>query len=263
MSKYMYCNNCGNGGHTFHQCKLPIMSNGVVAFRKRKNTIEYLMIRRKDTLGYVEFLRGKYSLYNKKYLQNIINEMTVKEKNNIVNIHFELLWNTLWGKNVGIQYRGEEKTSHDKFSNLKRGISSNDSCYSLETLVKDSTTDWSEPEWGFPKGRRNYKESDLSTALREFEEETGYDKNNLDMLVNVVPYEEIFTGSNYKSYKHKYFIGEINNSTQPEKKYQESEISKLQWFTYDEAVKHIRSYSYEKLKILENINTLLTTCSYV
>ena len=38
------------------------------------------MIKRKDTLGYVDFLRGRYSLYNKLYLMNIINEMTIQEK---------------------------------------------------------------------------------------------------------------------------------------------------------------------------------------
>ena len=35
------------------------------------------------------------------------------------------------------------------------------------------------PEWGFPKGRRNYKEKDLIVRIREFEEETGYQKEQL------------------------------------------------------------------------------------
>ena len=29
------------------------------------------------------------------------------------------------------------------------------------------------PEWGFPKGRRNLKERDRECAVREFSEETG------------------------------------------------------------------------------------------
>ena len=37
------------------------------------NNIEFLMIRRKDTLGFLDFMRGKYPLYNKLYLLNIIN----------------------------------------------------------------------------------------------------------------------------------------------------------------------------------------------
>ena len=75
-------------------------------------------------------------------------------------------------------------------------------------LINESSEfhQWQEPEWGFPKGRRNSHEKDYDCALREFQEETGYDKNVLHNLQNVLPFEEIFTGSNYKSYKHKYYV---------------------------------------------------------
>ena len=46
--------------------------------------------------------------------------------------------------------------------------------YNLKSLIDESKTNWKMPEWGFPKGRRNYQENDISCALREFEEETGY-----------------------------------------------------------------------------------------
>ena len=63
-----YCNNCGKNGHLYHQCKLPITSLGIIAFRINDNQIQYLMIRRKDTLGYIDFMRGKYSVFNKDYI---------------------------------------------------------------------------------------------------------------------------------------------------------------------------------------------------
>ena len=65
MSKaqYSYCNNCGGAGHAYHQCKLPISSFGIVAYRMvdRGDGLVplYLMIRRKDSLGFFEFVRGK------------------------------------------------------------------------------------------------------------------------------------------------------------------------------------------------------------
>ena len=67
-----FCNNCGKIGHLFHQCKIPITSIGVIAFRINSinDTIQYLLIRRKDTLGFIDFLRGKYSLNNKEYIKN-------------------------------------------------------------------------------------------------------------------------------------------------------------------------------------------------
>ena len=77
-----YCNNCGKQGHLYHQCKMPITSIGIIVFRyNEKNNIEYLMIRRKDTLGFIDFMRGKYSIYNKEYLINMFKQMTNIEKN--------------------------------------------------------------------------------------------------------------------------------------------------------------------------------------
>ena len=82
---YQFCNNCAKQGHLFNQCKMPITSIGIVAFRKMLNgTRKYLMICRKDSLGYIEFLRGKYPLYNKEYIQALIDEMTVYEKKKIL-----------------------------------------------------------------------------------------------------------------------------------------------------------------------------------
>jgi ADP-ribose pyrophosphatase YjhB (NUDIX family) len=214
------------------------------------------MIRRKDTLGYVDFMRGKYSLYNKSYLQNIIDEMTVNEKKRLLSQEFDVLWKDLWGENVGIQYRSEERTSRDKLETIKRGFISGGSEYSLESLIADSKTKWDEPEWGFPKGRRNYQENDLTAALREFSEETGYQKGSLQLIHNLIPFEEIFTGSNYKSYKHQYFVAMLNPSSE-KNVFQATEVSKLEWKTHDEAVQAIRPYNLEKKAVLQRVEKML------
>tara|TARA_Y100000768_G_scaffold376101_1_gene347753 strand:- start:2446 stop:3252 length:807 start_codon:yes stop_codon:yes gene_type:complete len=253
-----YCNNCGKVGHVFHQCKSPIISIGILVFRiNDKGNREYLMICRKDTLGYVDFMRGKYPLYNKLHLLNIINEMTNNEKNNILNKNFDELWAELWGENVGIQYRSEEKVSRDKLESLKLGITSGGKEYTLKSLIEESTTSWENAEWGIPKGRRNYQERDLQCGLREFEEETGYLKMNVQIIQNLEPIEEIFTGSNYKSYKHKYFIGCIDYNISPTQQFQYTEVSKVEWKTYEEALECIRPYNLEKKDVLMRVNTIL------
>ena len=44
-TKHTFCNNCGKNGHVFHQCKQPITSIGIIAFRYNiNNKLEYLMI---------------------------------------------------------------------------------------------------------------------------------------------------------------------------------------------------------------------------
>ena len=130
-----FCNNCGTKGHIFYQCKQPITSVGIIVFRINAEGIrEYLLIRRKDSIGYVEFMRGKYNIYSKIYLVNIISEMTLEEKHRILNNDFDTLWRNLWGNDINTQYRGEEKNSRDKFETLKYGVSTNDQEYSLESL---------------------------------------------------------------------------------------------------------------------------------
>ena len=63
-TRTVYCNNCGNYGHNYQNCKYPITSNGLIVFRCNDGEIQYLMIKRKDSLGFVEFMRGKYPLNN-------------------------------------------------------------------------------------------------------------------------------------------------------------------------------------------------------
>ena len=98
-----FCNNCGKLGHTYNQCSNPITSLGIITFNKHKKPLKYLLICRKDSLGYVEFVRGKYPLYNKDYIQNIINEMTIQEKTNLLTKSFDEIWKLLWGDFYGTQ----------------------------------------------------------------------------------------------------------------------------------------------------------------
>ena len=261
QTNFNYCNNCGRIGHTYNKCHTPITSLGIIPIKytnhNGKKVPEYLMIRRKDTLGYVDFLRGRYPLYNITYLRNIIDEMTIVEKHNLLTKDYSELWKDLWGQNLGFQYRNEEKISMDKFNQLKDGINYHDEVISLLSLITDSKTRWNEPEWGFPKGRRDYREKDIICALREFNEETGYNKDDITLIENYFPIEENFTGSNYKSYKHKYYLGYINNNVIPEEQYQCSEVSSLKWKTYQEAIEDIRPYNLERKNILSNVNKVL------
>ena len=259
-----YCNNCGKSGHLYHHCKLPITSNGVVAFRKgENNNLEYLLIRRKDTLGHIDFMRGKYSVTNRQYIINMLNQMTIDEKSRLCTDDFETLWNTVWGENtLSAQYKNEEYSSSEKFALLRSGIVINNDKYTLNELIQQSNQceQWDEPEWGFPKGRRNHQESDYDCATREFYEETGYSHKILHNIQNLIPYEEIFTGSNYKSYKHKYYIMFMNyKDSLVQYPFEESEVSKLEWKTYDECVKSIRPYNREKIQMLTKIHKTLSS----
>ena len=91
--------------------------------------------------------------------------------------------------------------------------------------------------------------------------------DDFDIIDNILPFEELFIGSNHKCYKHKYFIGIVkpnkNNLSVEKLKYQTSEVSKLEWKTYEECLSSIRPYHIEKQKVLSNVhNTLIENIIY-
>ena len=247
------CNNCGRQGHIFYQCKLPISSFGIIIFKKIDGKFKYLMLRRKDSFGYIDFIRGKYSLNNLYQIKTIIDEMSREEKKRLTNHSFYELWELMWLERSN-QHKSEEISSEKKFQFLKNDIE-----YNLSKIIHESKTDWDDTEWEFPKGRRNINETDLDCALREFEEETGISKNEIILIENVLPFEESFIGSNNKAYKHKYFLATLSQDIDNYNLdyYQKAEVSKLEWKTLEECLTAIRPNNLEKHTLITNINYVL------
>ena len=281
---------------------MPITSFGIIVYRMHPiRGTEYLMICRKDTLGYIDFMRGKYVVQNKQYIMNMLKQMTVDEKNGLLTGDFDMLWKKLWGESSNyLKYKKEELISKEKYETLLKGYSekrytgaselqnshihsSTDYSslrrdvkgvvvkpassthsveqYTLASLIQESYSYgvWKEPEWGFPKGRPKFKEKDLTCAIREFAEETGYQSPLLKHIYNIHPFEEIFTGSNYKSYRHKYFLMYMDyTESLTNTSYEKIEISKMEWKTYEECLSSIRTYNLEKKKLVMNIHHLLS-----
>lgn len=262
MNKNNICNNCCKQGHQFYQCKQPITSYGIILFRNHpEKGVQYLMIRRKDSFGYIDFIRGKYTLNNLEHFEIMFNEMSIEERERILKYDFETLWKMLWNIKDNEQltiFKAEETASNKKFYALKNGIEINDGeIINLESLILNAKTSWKETEWEFPKGRRNHQEKDLDCALREFEEETGINKKYVKIIENIMQFEEIFIGSNHKSYKHKYFLGYMEEILDIESNFQEGEVSKMEWKTIHECLVSIRTYNLDKRRLINNINKII------
>lgn len=316
-----YCNNCGRNGHGFYECKNPITSYGVIIFRYANHLItgkkerQYLMIRRRDTISYVDFLRGKYSISNRKYIKNLFKDMTEYEQDQIMTQTFEYLWCELWKNNEPNPYDkirmsqdkwkkninkgevtntdttpGEEKrvcdsetfapngdrynsydcgkiNNKDKFNILQKGLIFNQKKhFTISELVEEIRKEnqgmnikrWKEPEWGFCKGRRNYKENDYDCAVREMEEETGYSKESMTAIKNINTFEEIFIGSNFKCYKHKYYLMHMTfeNSLRTGA-FEKTEVSCIKWASITECLALIRGYNIEKKRMIINVDNAL------
>lgn len=280
------CSNCGNVGHNFRNCVSPVTSYGGIIFRVNDASwnqptilsssnaitgfenyypkIEVLLIQRRDSLGYVEILRGKYKETDIEYIRKQIHGMTDKERDKLMTRPFDELWSELWGydSKTTSHYRNDKEVSKLKLQQLRDGIEIEPGqTVKLGDLINETTVHWETPEWGFPKGRREPGERDLDCALREVEEETGIPKEKIVVIQNMEPLSETFFGSNQVHYCHKYFTFYLPLSV--EVRYDETnphmkrEIGNLQWFTLEEALQKIRSDNVEKREILLRMNTLL------
>ena len=253
-----YCCNCGKYGHLYRKCLYPVISLGIILYNQFNK--KYLLIKRKDTLGFVEFIRGKYNLENIAYINKLFEIMTITERTLIVSSTFDELWDNLWlSKNN--QYHSEYDTSKKKFILLKNGIYIKNILYTLSSINSNTSKLYNEAEWGFPKGRRNYNESDINCAQREFEEETGIKSHEYNIDNDIKPIEEVFLGTNNIRYKHIYYIAlttDLPNLNINENNFnQVSEIGDIKWYNYHDAINKIRDYNIEKKNVINKVNTIL------
>ena len=313
--KINYCTNCGKYGHSGKKCTEPITSLGIICvmidglpiniesfgkflnekyveidnynFSKidnidkldmLKKNIKFLMIQRKHSLAYIEFIRGKYEINDSRLeldcktmktknnkskdnkVRNIISSknelirlfenMSPEEIDDISNLNFDNLWNNLWKKTSKNKiFQKEYENSKNNFQRLiDTGI--------MNELIK-ITPIYKTPEWGFPKGRRNLFEKNLECALREFNEETGITNDNIYLINKINCIIEEYTGSNNVNYKHIYYLAlcdqnnlNLENFSGADHNY---EVGKIGWYSWEEATEMIRSNYTEKIKVLNQI----------
>ena len=253
-SKSMYCNNCGGRGHAFKTCKDPITSCGILLLREINEpmklpnnpaNVSVLMVLRKDSMAYVEFIRGKYDLQNLDFVKRLISNMTIDEQKKISTEEFDTLWSGMWGQDRDTHSTEYEisKKQYDKLDRLE--------------IVKEHASKYKEPEWGFPKGRRMKGESDLVCACREFWEETNIPAEAYEVIPTKT-YTEIFTGTNDVKYKHVYFIALLKdskmiNTSQKLTAIQRREVSAVSWKTLKESKTITRPHYTERKKILDTL----------
>jgi 8-oxo-dGTP pyrophosphatase MutT (NUDIX family) len=233
--------------------------------------IKYLMVQRKYSFSYVEIIRGKYDLDNIDYINNMIQYMTMGERERILKLPFQKLWCELWYvTNNEINREKEMNVSNEKFNLLRNGITirRNDIniTYSLEKLIKNAKYKYDLPEWGFPKGRRNLKEKNIDCAHREFKEETSL-KSEDYQIINLSPIEELFMGMNNIKYKNIYYISQackkIELKVDEHNELQKIEISNIQWYTLNQCLDILREYDIEKRNSIINNHNLLKSIFFL
>ena len=277
------CSNCSEAGHTSKNCPKPITSYGVIVFRyavadwnpmesldPRSGTgtlcldlsaqkVEFLLIQRRDSIGYVEIMRGKYKVTDTAYIQTQLEGMTPQEREKVLKEPFDKLWESLWGAPAhgGHAYRHEKEQAKAKLEMLRP---------QLAAMVAACNTTWDTPEWGFPKGRRDGCETEYACAMRELWEETNLKESSILPLRNMDPLVERFCGSNHVKYEHKYYMAfappEAAQGVSYEKAVLENEhirreVGAIQWVSLERGLALFRPEHVEKREILLRASSLL------
>lgn len=250
----MYCNNCGRRGHVFKSCTDPIISYGIILIDKPmlpvKELPNILMVRRKDSMAFTEFLRGKYDLENLPYVINLLSNMTKTEHEILQKHSFDELWTIHWG--AGRDHHSKEfEVSKERFNKLN-----------ISELVQ-GLVGYNESEWGFPKGRRAPRETDMECAIREFSEETNISRDSYVICKNLL-LTESFTGTNGVPYRHDYFIAVLREPDsidleQAMTTMQKREVSAIEWKTIDQCKTITRPHYIQRPELLESFKRIIQT----
>ena len=98
------------------------------------------------------------------------------------------------------------------------------------------------------------KENNRECAIREFQEETNIKDTNYDLITNIVPLIEEYTGINNVRYKHVYYIGRIKKPCELKinmlNKDQYTEVKSISWLNQEECNTSIRGYDSNKKKVV-------------
>lgn len=214
-----------------------------------------LMVQRRNTIGMIEFVRGKYDSECSEYIVKLFNMMTFDEKRLLREYDSFDMIRTLIGLKREHNYKNEYDEAKRKFIYLKQNPLGDQ----VHCLLDKSYTKWTSPEWGVPKGRRNHKEFDVECAIREFVEETGIKYKNINVYKNIKPLEELYTGINGIVYKHIYYFADIKDTNEAHDNvifvekggFHNNEVSSVKLFSLAESHKLIRPYYVSKLNVIK------------
>lgn len=227
-------------------------------FTKYQNNIKFLLVQRKYSLGYIGFIKAKWSANNKEELLALFEQMTQGEIDGILREIKtpEKLWHSFWNEPEKITNFKKLSIFKDKFDKLVSMKSWNLEFYCSCFCFKNNR-----PEWGFPKGHRDPGESNKDCAVREFEEETGVKKiqnKDITVLERIYEIKEDIVGTDDEDYRHIYFIAFADYDTKvahtPDKLISHrGEIGDIGWFNFFEAISLLNKSHEEKKNILSQI----------
>jgi ADP-ribose pyrophosphatase YjhB (NUDIX family) len=225
-----------------------IKSYGIILIKNNN----VLMMNRKNSIYYIEFLMGKYKLGTLNHLELIFNRITDLEKYNILHKNFIDLWIDLWGEQYKDKHITNFNRGYKKYMILKKN--------SLLLYRLCNIKQYSETEWEFPKGRRELNEINIDCAIREFHEETLISIDDYDLVDNISPIIEEYISTDNVKYRICYYLAYYKKDNISDNNISNNETNITKWININNCINYIRPYHHQsKLKILNIINSIMNS----
>lgn len=192
------------------------------------DNINFLLVKKKYSSNYIFLLRGIYDL-NIENIISLLNLLSKKEFDNIINLDFDILIKEIYEITSDIEYNKIK----DNFNFLKNIIIPQ----VMHKINISSDNNFLE----FPKTIRNNNESNLTCAIKEFELTTGITNKDYDILDRLYPLSENIYSNNNLQYKNIYYIALLKNT------------NNLNLYNIKDIYNNMKS----SFNIIENIKTFL------
>lgn len=219
-------------------------------YNTKKNKMEMLMIRKRYTFYFVEFILGHYYPNDDKRFIYLFNRISADEKLEIESLNFSRMWYKVWLTDFSDTLRNihNETREYQTYCRCKKKFENTflrDQGRRLKTLLNLSQNQ--DSMWEIPKGRKNTpQEPELNCAKRETMEEVGITPVDYTIIPEIPPFEMEYSNEKAK-YINKYFICIESSNINDSKKYrspkpyidyldkrQVSEVVEIKWMSLEE-----------------------------
>lgn len=161
-------------------------SYGIICCTYINGLLHILLIKRANSYHFCSFVMGKY--HNDKDLISLFNNMTGHEKITIMSLRFPSIWYSMHLEDPETVNSRRSRCYLDCKSKFEKYFLTNRN--KLIRLISNTTT--KDTIWEIPKGRKKNNEHNITTAMREFEEETKIPSDKYEVLLHVDPVQEVF-----------------------------------------------------------------------
>jgi 8-oxo-dGTP pyrophosphatase MutT (NUDIX family) len=194
-------------------------SYGIACCRIVNGIPEILLIRKRFTYAYAEFMHGNYTMSS---LPGLLNKMTIDEKHDIMSMNFQQMWYRIW---LGYNPKWPDYCIlQAKFTSMFGDGTR------LKKLIRASKH--ADYVWEIPKGRRKKTETNINCAVREHFEETGISKKWYKVHPIIKSYSFVDDGVKYNNH---YYVATMTRRIDPVVNFgyasQIEEVSDIKWMS--------------------------------